>query len=136
MDAPVGTEPRASRGDLDPIAEVEMMGSIAVATVTVTELTQETGAEQLADLLATMAETGADHYVLDVQNVKYMDTTCLGCLVQALNDLATRGGRIALANPHRSVRYVFQLTRLDRVFRICGDVMAAIDAVEDLREAG
>ena len=64
-----------------------------------TELTQDEGAEQLADLLQELAETGALHYVLDVQNIHAMDTACIGCLVEALNYLAARGGRIALVNP-------------------------------------
>ena len=69
------------------IAEVEHMGQVAVATLTVTELTQETGAEELSSLLDELAQTGALHFVLDMQNVQYMDTACLGCLVAALNDL-------------------------------------------------
>ncbi len=112
------------------IAEIQMMGQTAIATFTATELTQNEGAEALAGLLNDMGETGALHYVLDVQNVQYMDTACLGCLVEALNTLAQRGGRIALANPNHSVHYIFRLTRLDRVFRICSDVMKALDAVE------
>jgi anti-sigma B factor antagonist len=112
------------------------MGSTAVATLTVTELSQEEGAERLADLLYELGETGAMHYVLDVQNVQYMDTACLGCLVEALNGMAARGGRIAVVNPNHSVHYIFRLTRLDRVFSICSDVMSALEAVERMREAG
>jgi anti-sigma B factor antagonist len=118
-----------------PIADIKLMGSTAVATLTVTELTQEEGAERLAELLLELAETGAAHFVLDVQNVQYMDTTCLGVLVEALNRLAASSGRIALVNPNHSVHYIFRLTRLDRVFRICSDVPAALDAVEK-RQAG
>jgi len=112
------------------IAEIERIGPTAVATLTVTELSQEDGAEQLAQLLQDMAETGATHYVLDLQNVQHMDTTCLGCLVEALNRLSVHGGKIALVNPLHSVHYIFRLTRLDRVFRICSDVPTALDAVE------
>lgn len=114
----------------DAIAEIAVMGQTAVATFTATELTQNEGAERLAGLLSDMSETGAMHFVLDVQNVQYMDTACLGCLVEALNSLGQRGGRIALANPNHSVHYIFRLTRLDRVFRICSDVMAALQSVE------
>jgi anti-sigma B factor antagonist len=112
------------------IAEIEIIGQTAVATFTETELSQEEGAEQLADLLQVMAETGAIYFVLDVQSVQYMDTTCLGCLVEALNRLAAQGGKIALANSNQNVDYVFKLTRLDRVFRICPNVPAAMKAIE------
>lgn len=118
------------------IAEIEVIGQTAVATFTETELTQEAGAEQLADLLQVMGETGAIYFVLDVQSVQYMDTTCLGCLVEALNRLASQGGKIALANSNHNVDYIFKLTRLDRVFRICANVPAAMKAVEPAPEFG
>ncbi len=113
------------------IAEVEQMGVTAVATLTVTELTQERGVEMLTDLLDELTESGAKHFVLDIQNVQFMDSACLGCLVEALNRMAKNGGgKIALANTANSVQYLFRMTQLDRVFPICADVMAAITAVE------
>ena len=136
--AVVAKQPPPSDGAVTPaggaIAEVELIGSTAVATLTATELSQQDGADRLSSLLDEVAQTGALHIVLDMQAVQYMDTACVGCLVQALNNLAERGGRIALANPNHSVHYVFRLTRLDRVFRICSNVMAAIEAVEGLPE--
>ncbi|MHC4947565.1 MAG: STAS domain-containing protein [Planctomycetota bacterium] len=114
----------------NPIAELELMGSTAVATLTVTQLSIDEGVEQLMELLEDMAELGAQHYVLDIQNVQQMDSACLGCLVEALNKMAATGGRIALANTDPNVKYLFRLTRLDRVFPICHDVMAAIEKVE------
>jgi anti-sigma B factor antagonist len=121
-------EPRSDRPP-SAIADVQLMGEVAVATLTVTELSQEEGAEDLAALLLDLSETGATHFILDVQNVNFMDTTCVGCLVEALNRMANTGGQIAVASPNHSVHYVFKLTRLDRVFRICSDVMAALEAL-------
>ena len=125
-----GLKLAAQKNTGGPIAEVEVIGQIAVATFTETELCQDSGAERLAELLVELAETGALHFVLDVQNVQFMDSACIGCLVEALNRLAVRGGRIALVNPNHSVHYVFKLTRLDRVFVICHDVPHALKAVE------
>ena len=112
------------------IAEVQRIGPAAVATFTVTELTQEQGVEMLSELLDDLNQSGATHFVLDIQNVQFMDSACLGCLVEALNKLAACGGRIALANTANSVQYLFKMTQLDRVFPICSDVMAALAAVE------
>jgi anti-sigma B factor antagonist len=117
-------------GPRNKIAEVQRIGPTAVATLTVTELTQEKGVGMLADLLDELGETGATHFVLDIQNVQFMDSACLGCLVEALNRLSKGGGKIALANTANSVQYLFRMTQLDRVFPICADVMAAIQAVE------
>ena len=119
------------------IAEVQRIGPTAVATFTVTELTQEQGVTMLTELLDDLENSGATHFVLDIQNVQFMDSACLGCLVEALNRLSAGGGRIALANTANSVQYLFKMTQLDRVFPICADVMAALAAVEKpLRKAG
>lgn len=133
--APVEPAAQPLSPRMGSIATIEKMGDIAVATLTVTELTQELGASALADLLDELAETGALHYILDVNVVQYMDSACLGCLVEALNRLATHGGRIAIANSNHSVHYIFRLTRLDRVFTICADVMSAIQSIDRLRDA-
>ena len=115
------------------LADVQLMGTTAVATITVTELSHDTGAHQLADLLAELTESGAQDFVLDLHSVQFMDSACLGCLVEALNRLAARGGRIALANCNHSVQYLFRLTRLDRVFAICPDVMTALQQMQQRR---
>ena len=113
------------------IATLEMVGTAVVATLTVTELTQDDGVFQLTELLDDLAQTGAKHFVLDVCNVQYMDSSCLGCLVEALNRMASaEGGQIALVNADHSVQYLFRMTRLDRVFRICSDVLSALEAIE------
>ncbi len=112
------------------IATIDFIGPVAVATLTVTELTQDDGVVQLTELLDDLAHSGAKHFVLDVCNVQHMDSSCLGCLVAALNRMAADGGRIALVNADHAVAYLFRMTRLDRVFPVCSDVMAALDAME------
>ena len=112
------------------IATIDFIGPVAVATLTVTELTQDDGVVQLTELLDDLAQSGARHFVLDVGNVQHMDSSCLGCLVEALNRMAADGGRIALVNADHAVAYLFRMTRLDRVFPICSDVMAALNAME------
>ena len=125
---PVGeSAPPAQR---NTIASINFIGQVAVATLTVTELTQDDGVVQLTELLDELAQSGARHFVLDVCNVQHMDSSCLGCLVEALNRMAASGGRIALANADHGVQYLFRMTRLDRVFPICSGVMAALDAME------
>lgn len=115
------------------IADVQMMNTTAVATLTVTELTRGSGETQLAELLDELMQSGATDFILDVQNVQYMDSACLGCLVAALNAQSARGGHIAMVNADRSVQYLFSLTRLDRVFPICPDVITALSTIDRLK---
>jgi anti-sigma B factor antagonist len=130
---PVGGRHEAARPS-SRIATVEVMGSTAVATFTVTELSGPDGSALLTEFIVELVATDSRHFVLDLQNVQFMDSNCLGCLVKAVGQISARGGRLALVNPNHNLQYLFKLTRLDRVFPICADVMAALNAVE--RRAG
>lgn len=125
LDAP----PADSKAE-EPLATLELLGKTAIATVTVNELTGANASRLVSDLLAEFAEARVRHFVFDLQNVTYMDSACIGVMVELLTRIQTAGGRIALVNAGQSVSYLFKLTRLDRLFPICRDVMQAIAAVE------
>ncbi len=127
---PTGAAVSKHRTRHHDVAEVEVIGSTVIATLTVTELSQTHGLDRLSDLMHDLAASGAKKIVLDIQNVEIMDSACLAWLVNALNWLAARGGRIALANAVHRVQHVFKLSRLDRMFPVCSNVMAAMAAVE------
>lgn len=112
------------------LANVERVGQVAVVTILIDELTQQDGAVRLAELLEEIVNRGFSNLVLDLQNVSFMDSSTIGCLVETLNQLTRSGGRIALVNPASGVAHLFRITRLDRVFPICGDVLAAIELIE------
>jgi hypothetical protein len=127
------------------LANYDRLGQTLVGTPTVATLTGPDAGELAAELceqIYAKGQPGADggdgaaapagvrHIVLDLQNVQYMDSMCVGVLVELLTTLKEAGGRIALVNASANVEYLFKLTRLDRVFPICRDVMKAIEAVE------
>lgn len=116
----------------EPLATLEILGSTAVATITVSQLTGAIAQRLADDLLGELAKTGVQHYVIDLQNVTAMDSTCIGAMVEMLTQIQRSGGRIALVNADHNVACLFRLTRLDRLFPMCKDVMAAIEAVERL----
>ena len=127
---------RETLPDVEPLpqppqlATLERLGRTAVATVTVTELSGVDAKTLMVELLQHVEGGGIRHFVFDLQNVSYIDSACIGVMVEMLTLLQKSGGRIALANTAQSVSYLFRLTQLDRVFPICRDVMEAINAVE------
>lgn len=129
---PKPAEPRSER----TIAKFDQLGQTLVATLTVGTLSGADSGDLAGLLTERIAMSGdADHpavrhVVLDLQNVQYMDSMCIGVLVELLTRLREGGGRIALVNTAHNVEYLFKLTRLDRVFPICRDVMKAIEVVE------
>ncbi len=116
------------------LADVEHLGETAVVTITVTELTGLEGADRLSSLLEQLAACGSKNLILDLQNVQEMDSACLGALVRAFRSLEGEGGHIAVVNADRPVQYLFKLTKLDRVFPICADVMTALAAIERAKQ--
>ena len=114
----------------NPIAHIDHFGPTAVATLTVAALARSEGVAQLMGLFEDVSRSGARHFVLDIQNLEYMDSVCLGCLVKALNHATADGGRIALVNTEAGIQGLFRTTHLDRLFPICNDVMTALEAVE------
>ncbi|HEB60995.1 MAG TPA: anti-sigma factor antagonist [Phycisphaeraceae bacterium] len=112
------------------LATIDQMGQTIIATLTPTELSGTMATQLILDLFREIETRGGRHFVLDLQNVRYMDSACVGALVELLNKIQKRDGRIALVNAAQSVEYLFKLTRLDRVFPLCRDVMSALNAVE------
>lgn len=55
--------------------------------------------------------------LLDLRRVAFMDSTGLGALVSLLKMLG-KDGAVAVAGAQPSVRRLFELTRLDSVFRL------------------
>jgi anti-sigma B factor antagonist len=126
---PVATSPAGSPHSAG-IADINRMGNTIVATLTELELCGDAGAAKLDDMLDTLHQSGCTNFILDLVNVRLIDSCCLGTMVQTANRLAAEGGKIALVNPAHSVEQLFRLTRLDRVFTIHKDVMTALQALE------
>jgi|GEM_PF-1098507 len=145
--APAANAPTVAAGR--KLANFETLGQTLVVTV-IADVISGGDARELVDEIASRSAYAADrpntrpsmdgdltghgaaprHFVLDLQNVEYMDSACLGALVELLTSMQSRGGRIALVNAGRNVEYLFRLTQLDRLFPICREVMTAIEAVE------
>lgn len=132
---PKGTnvESMAAQVNNSSLATFDRFGATIIATLKERTLSGNEAAAlvvALTDKLTEPGQTPARHVVLDLQNVEYMDSACIGVLVELLTRLQKAGGRVALVNAAANVECLFKLTRLDRLFPICRDVMRAIEAVE------
>jgi anti-sigma B factor antagonist len=109
---------------------VESLGNVCMVTILARELDTAASEELTSRLLALLNQTKATRYVLDFEQVRYMDSSCFGALVTFLKWLSRFDGKIALANVSENVRFLFSVTKLDKVFPIHGTVDSAIKAVE------
>lgn len=65
-------------------------------------------------------------FTLDIGEVKLVDSGGLGSLVALLKNITNHQGRLALVGMNKSVRMMFELSRMDRQFALLDDVPKAV----------
>jgi len=82
----------------------------------------------LRQKLLELTSAQMDAIIVDLHKVKYMDSSGVATLVEALQQVGKYGGKLKLANLRDAVKDVFELSRLDKVFDVC-------ESVEDAKKA-
>jgi anti-sigma B factor antagonist len=82
----------------------------------------------VAAALNTMIGKKTKQLVVDLSRVTYIDSAGLAALIQGMQSVEAYGGKFALAGLQETVRSIFEISRLDQVFRIFPDVDAALAA--------
>jgi anti-sigma B factor antagonist len=88
-------------------------------------------AHNSGDLKAQMLklfEEGKNSLVIDLQAVRFVDSSGLGALVSGFKNASSRNGNLKLSGLQLQVKSMFELTRLHRVFEIFSDVEEALDS--------
>ena len=67
-------------------------------------------------------------FVVDLSRVSYIDSSGLAVLIEGMQTVNGYGGKFALSGLQDGVRPIFEIARLDQVFRIFPDVEAALAA--------
>jgi anti-sigma B factor antagonist len=104
-DAPATLELTVSEGEDETL--ITAAGELDVNT-----------APELREQLARLITGGTNHVAIDLESVTFVDSTALSVLVSALKRLRQVDGDLQLASPTPSVRRVFEITGLTRLFTI------------------
>jgi anti-sigma B factor antagonist len=78
--------------------------------------------------LNLMIEKKPKQLVVDLSRVTYIDSAGLAAFIEGMQKVEAYGGKFALASLQETVRSIFEISRLDQVFRIFPDVDAALAA--------
>ena len=70
----------------------------------------------------------AERIVIDLSRVTYIDSAGVAALILAMQEVEAYGGKFFLAGLQKTLRSIFEISRLDRTFRIFPDVDAALAA--------
>ncbi len=101
-----------------------MIGKIAVVKVEEKRL-ESSVALDFRERIVEFIKKGNLHIVLNLSEVEFIDSSGLAAMVSALKTLGGKGN-LVICGVRESVLVLFQLTRLDRVFRLFSSEKEAI----------
>ena len=108
-----------------------VLGQSLIVTLVDSDLNAFKAAEINHEIrLLLEANPGARNLVLDMENIKFLDSAGLNTLVDLISPVRQRGGCIAVAAACQQVEVLFKLTRLELIFKIRRTTLEAIDAAE------
>ena len=81
---------------------------------------------RISSSLNAMIKEKPAHLVVDLSEVSYIDSSGLAVLIEGMQNVNGYGGKFSLAGLQDSVRPIFEIARLDQVFRIFPDVEGAL----------
>jgi anti-sigma B factor antagonist len=89
------------------------------------------GTTELRQQTRRLIEEGRVRIILNLADVKYVDSSGLGEMVAALTTAARRGGDIVLLNVSENVLHLLKVTKLATVFAIYDDERKAIEGIRE-----
>ncbi len=81
---------------------------------------------ELKTQMLKLFEDGKSNLVVDLSDVRFVDSSGLGALVSGFKNASSRNGSLKLSGLQMQVKSMFELTRLHRVFEIYNDAEEAL----------
>ena len=94
-----------------------------------------TQAETFRKEVDAALEAGADTLLIDLKNIKFVDSSGLGILVVVLKKVRAAQKRIYVCSINEQVKMLFELTSMDRVFEVLPDRSAFEAQVAEVANA-
>jgi anti-sigma B factor antagonist len=107
------------------IVKIEEKGAVILIEVKEERLDAHNSSELKGQML-NLFEEGKNNLIVDLQEVRFVDSSGLGALVSGFKNASARNGNLKLCGLQPQVKSMFELTRLHRVFEIFPGVSEAI----------
>lgn len=78
-------------------------------------------ATQIKEHMQPLLSAKPPQVLVDLGGVSYIDSSGLALFIEAMQRVQAYGGKFALCNLRPSVQSIFEIARLDQVFRIFPD---------------
>ncbi len=83
--------------------------------------------QELKQQVLDRLEGGDRKFVIDFANTGYIDSSGLGVLVSLSKKIREQGGELRLSSLNEDLRTLFELTKLDTLFRIADTTEKALE---------
>ncbi|MGY8777388.1 MAG: STAS domain-containing protein [Longimicrobiales bacterium] len=83
--------------------------------------------QELKQRVLEQLEGGDMKFVIDFSNTGYIDSSGLGVLVSLSKKIREQGGELRLSSLNEDLRTLFELTKLDTLFRITDNKEEALE---------
>lgn len=116
--------------DLD-LLTIEKQGEILIAGIDITSvLDREKALELDEEIRSIRKEAGFSVLIMNFGQVKFMSSMTVGRLVRFYKELASEGKNLLICNLQSSVREIFDIMELNKLFDIYDSEMEAIRAAK------
>jgi anti-sigma B factor antagonist len=88
---------------------------------------------KLKELLAKMLEKKIERFIINLDEVEYIDSSGIGALIYIFSTLKKLNHKLAITNIHGSVKRVIEMTKLMGFFPLAETLDEAIKMVGDER---
>lgn len=91
---------------------------------------------QLKTIVSKMMEKNIKSYIINLENVEYIDSSGIGALIHVYSVLKKAGMRLKIVNVHGSVKRVIELTKLMGYFPMANNIKEAIEQMKESTPEG
>lgn len=91
------------------------------------ELIDKNQASDLMKAIDELLEQGKNKLVIDIENLKYMNSSGLNILIQLLSKTRTNGGESVIFNVNKKINELLVITKLNTLFKIADTKAEAIE---------
>ncbi|ORJ61532.1 anti-sigma factor antagonist [Geothermobacter hydrogeniphilus] len=111
------------------IVQIEEKDNVVLIQVKEERLDAHNSGE-LKNQMLNLFEEGKNNLVVNLVDVRFVDSSGLGSLVSGFKNASARNGSLKLCGLQPQVKSMFELTRLHRVFEIFPDSEEALASFE------
>ena len=119
----MSAQPRRRRLEVEPIGDVTVVNFID------RKILDEQNIQIIGEQLFSLVEVErVKKMLLNFRNVEYLSSAALGKLITLNKKMQTAGGKLVLCNIDPQIYEVFEITKLDKLFKIKKDEQEALQA--------